>query len=75
MDFCGRGTTCCSACARFFCEDEAVVELSFHFRIADGWMTEETRALVGVPLPIMRAGLAHPSFSSMRITAANVDAG
>ena len=43
--------------------------------MAAGWITEETRALVSVPLPITKAGLTHLCFSSVRITTANVDTG
>ena len=43
--------------------------------MAAGWTTEETRALVSVPLPIIKAGLTHLRFSSVRITTANVDVG
>ena len=65
--------------ALIFCKDGTVVTLSFDFCIfallmAACWTTEETRALVGVPLPIMGSGLARSRSSSMRITAANVDA-
>ena len=65
-------------CALVFCEDEAVVELSFDFPallMAAGWMTEETRAPVIVLLPIMKVGLTHSCFSSMHISLAGVDAG
>ena len=62
--------------ALIFCEDETVSNFLsiFALLMAAGWTTEETRALVSVPLPIRRAGLAHSYFGSMRIAAANVDA-
>ena len=59
-----RGRSCCQT---FF--------WYFALLMAAGWMTEETRALVSVPLPITKAGLAHSRFSSIRITIANVEAG
>ena len=60
--FCER-----SCCRTFFC--------FFVLLMAAGWMTEEKRDLVSLPLPITKVGLMFSRFSSMRITTANVDAG
>ena len=52
-----------------FCEDEADVELSFNtlrVLIPAGWTTDETRALVNIPLPIMKVELTHSRLSLMR---------
>ena len=58
-----RGRNCCRTFFRYFA-----------LLMVAGWTTEETRALVSVPLPITKAGLTHSRFSSMRITTASMDA-
>ena len=77
VDCSGRGTTRCSSCAHFLW-GRSCYRTFFWFSallMAAGWTTKETRALASVPLPVTKAELTHPCFSSRPITTANVDVG